>query len=71
MPRTVQQVEAEINQLRNLINSGVKSTTIDGHSVTFDIDSARKSLRALESELADLTGSARKRPRILPVRLPS
>lgn len=41
---------ARIAEIRELLQTGVKSSSVDGESTTFDLESLRQELRQLEAE---------------------
>lgn len=51
----------KINRLRELLQSGVTSSTVDGETTSFDLMSVRRELRQLEIEY----GTRRKRSRVI------
>lgn len=51
----------KINRLRELLQSGVTSSTVDGETTSFDLMSVRRELRQLEIEY----GIRRKRSRVI------
>ena len=57
---------AKIAAIRQILETGVQSTTVDGVSTTFDLDSLRKELTRLEAEDESLQTA---RPRVAQVYL--
>lgn len=52
---------AKIAKIRRILQSGAKSTAVDGLSTTLDLDSLRAELRRLEAEDED---ASKNRPRV-------
>jgi hypothetical protein len=51
----------KINRLRALLESGVTSSSVDGETTSFDLESTRRELIRLEREY----GIRKKRPRVI------
>lgn len=51
----------KINRLRALLESGVTSSSVDGETTSFDLESVRRELLRLEREY----GTRRKRTRVI------
>tara|TARA_R110002020_G_scaffold36125_1_gene108596 strand:+ start:71 stop:292 length:222 start_codon:yes stop_codon:yes gene_type:complete len=54
---TEQELNDAIDNLQAILNSGATETVRDGHSVKFDHDSIRATLRELKAELDTLCGN--------------
>lgn len=53
--RTNEEIEARICELTELIESSVKSATIDGTTTSFDLAAARRERRELKRQLGQKT----------------
>jgi hypothetical protein len=58
---TTETTAQKIDRLRALLQSGVTSSTVDGESVSFDLEAVRRELAKLEAT----NGARRKRSRII------
>lgn len=58
----------KIAEIRALLESGVKTTTVDGQTVSLDLDSLRQELRRLVDE-DDATTSNLRRPHMSSVNM--
>lgn len=66
---TQKEIQTEINNLRAILDSGATSYAQDGESTTFDHASIRRRITELDNELARITGTRPKRPRIFGVNM--
>lgn len=66
MSRSLSEIRERCNEIREVLESGLSSHTVDGSTTTYDLNSLRIELRKLEMELPEFRD---RRPRSSRVRL--
>ncbi len=51
--RQISEIRAKANEIREILESGVKSITDDGTTTVLDLDELRRQLKHLESQLPE------------------
>ncbi len=66
MQRSLSEIRSRVNDLRELLESGATSITVDGTTTAFDLKEVRVELRNLERQLPEFKD---RRPRSSRIRL--
>jgi len=62
MAKSKSELQSDISNLEQILNSGATTISVDGETTVFDLDAVRQRLRDLQSELRALEGRPARRP---------
>ncbi len=62
MAKSKAELQLAIENLEQILDSGVSTVSVDGETTVFDIDACRERLRDLQGQLRALEGRPARRP---------